>query len=117
MSSCAAVRHGSPSATELPKKISENDSPTIARMPQRANRLRRVLARRAAAEVGVHEQHRRAGVARIVERMRAAVRLGCAVVLEQVLLEPLERDDLQEPRRDDAIGVDVVAAQRQAACR
>jgi hypothetical protein len=24
-----------PSATELPKKISEKDSPTIARMPQR----------------------------------------------------------------------------------
>ena len=24
-----------PSATELPKKISENDSPTTARMPQR----------------------------------------------------------------------------------
>ena len=28
----AAVTHGRPSATELPKKISENDSPTTARI-------------------------------------------------------------------------------------
>ena len=31
----AAVTHGRPSATELPKKISENDSPTTARIPRR----------------------------------------------------------------------------------
>ena len=36
--SCApTVRHGMPRATELPKKISENDSPTTARMPQRCS--------------------------------------------------------------------------------
>ena len=29
------VTHGMPSATELPKKISENDSPTTARIPRR----------------------------------------------------------------------------------
>ena len=36
-----------------------------------------------------------------------------AIVLEQVLLEAFERDRLEKPRRDDAIGVDVVARQRQ----
>ena len=34
-SPASAVTHGMPSATELPKKISENDSPTTARMPLR----------------------------------------------------------------------------------
>src|SRR4029079_8154513 len=33
------------------------------------------------------------------------------IVLEQVRFEPLEADRLQEPRGDDAIGVDVVAPQ------
>ena len=72
--------------------------------------LRRVLARRAAAEVRVDDEDRRAGVARIVERV---LRVGGAIVLEQVPLEPLERHGSQEARRHDAIGVDVVAAQRQ----
>jgi hypothetical protein len=34
-----------------------------------------------------------------------------AIVLERVCFEPFEADTLEEPRRDDAIGVDVVAAQ------
>ena len=58
----------------LPKKISENDSPTMAWMPQRCERLRCVLARRAAAEVAVDDQDRRALVVRIVERVRAVTR-------------------------------------------
>ncbi len=47
-----------------------------------------------------------------VIRMRAT---ALAVVLEDVLLETVERDRAEEPRRHDAIGVDIVAAQRQAA--
>ena len=86
-------------------------------MPQRCSRLRRVLARRAAAEVAVHDQHRRAlDTAR--RRTDAVVgRRALAIVLEDVLLEPVEGDRAQEPRRDDAIGVDVVAAQRQRRAR
>ncbi len=88
----AAVTHGRPSATELPKKISENDSPTTARMPAAANRLRRVLARGAAAEVCVDDEDR-AHCRSADRRMDAARRpercdLG-AVVLEEVLSRDL----------------------------
>ncbi len=38
-----------------------------------------------------------------------------AVVFEDVRLEPLEADALQESRRHDPVGVDVVAAQREGA--
>src|SRR6266487_6479127 len=38
-----------------------------------------------------------------------------SIVLEQMALEPCKRDGAQEPRRHDAIRVDVVASQRQAA--
>jgi hypothetical protein len=34
-SAALAVRHGRPSMAELPKKISANDSPTMAWIPQR----------------------------------------------------------------------------------
>src|SRR5581483_12381316 len=74
--------------------------------------LRRVLARRPAAEIPVDDKNRGAAVARVVERMR---RVGRAVVLEDVPLEAFERHRLQEARRHDAVGVDVVAAQRQRA--
>ena len=39
-----------------------------------------------------------------------------AVVLEQMRLEPLERDRLQKPRGNDPVGVDVVAAAAAAPC-
>jgi hypothetical protein len=35
MSARFAVTHASPIIAEFPKKMSENDSPTIARMPHR----------------------------------------------------------------------------------
>src|SRR4051812_18058629 len=48
--------------------------------------------------------------------MRLALALGRKpVVLEHMLLEPFKGDRLQEPRRHDAIGVDVLAAHRQRA--
>ena len=52
---------------------------------------------------------------RIVEDV-ALARLGqlLAVVFEGVLTEAVEGDTTQEARRDDAIGVDVVAVQRDA---
>src|SRR4051812_46116782 len=73
-----------------------------------------MLARRAAAEVRVDQQDRGALVARVVERM---TRVGLLVVLEEMPLETLERDRHQKPRRHDAVGVDVVAAQRKPAAR
>ncbi len=79
--------------------------------PEARQALRRVLARRAAAEVPVHDEDRRALVSGIVERVRG---VGRAVVFEQVLLEPFEGHGAQEPRRHDPIGVEVVAAERQA---
>src|SRR5690606_7660860 len=71
--------------------------------------LGRVFPRAAAPEVAVDEQHPGALVLRLIEGMRRIA----PVVGEDVLLEPLERHRLQVARRDDAIGVDVVAAQRQ----
>src|SRR5262245_11220458 len=47
-----------------------------------------------------------------VIRMRTAT---LPVVLEDVLLETFERDRAQEPRRHDAIRIDVVAAHRNTA--
>ena len=73
--------------------------------------LRRVLPRRAAAEVRVHDQHRRAREPAVVEGMLCRL----AIVLEDVLLESVEGDRPQVPRRDDSIGIDVVAAQRDPA--
>src|SRR5438874_593045 len=40
--------------------------------------------------------------------------VGPAIVLEEMLLEAFKRHDLQKPRGHDAVGVDVVAAQRHA---
>ena len=55
-----------------------------------------------------------------VARIRKCVHLApflelLAVVFERVRLEPLEADAFQKARRDDAVGVDVVPAQREAA--
>src|SRR5258706_9299208 len=44
-------------------------------------------------------------------------RVGRAGVLEQVLFEVFERHRAQKTRRHDAVGVEVVAAQRQRAAR
>ena len=60
-------------------------------------------------------EHARVAPVRIVERMQARrARAPRAIVFEDVRFEALERDGLQKPRRHDAIGVDVVAAQRRA---
>ena len=73
-------------------------------------RLRRMLARRSAAEIRVDDEDRGAGIPWIVERMP---RIRGAVVLEQVPLEPVERHGAKEARRHDAIGVELVAPRRQ----
>src|SRR6185295_10909548 len=59
-------------------------------------------------------QDRRPLKLRDVEGM-AVVRMNTLlpVVLEHVLLEPVEADTAKKPRRHDPIGVDVVATQRQ----
>src|SRR5713226_3722897 len=73
-----------------------------------------VLARGAAAEVLADDEHRRALVGLLVEWM-----LGVLLprVLEDVLAHALEGHGLQEARGDDAVGVDVVAGEGDAAAR
>ena len=110
MSARLALRHGMPSVVQLPKKIS-----AIALGDNRAEavfleRLRRVLARAAAAEIGAGQQDRGALEPRIVERMRLVRAVGVlADVVKEVLAEAVERDAFHEPRRDDPVGVDVIA--------
>ena len=71
-----------------------------------------MLARRAAAEIRVDDQQARVAPVRIVEWMpAAAARRFAPIVFEDVCIEAVEGDRLEKPRRDDAIGVDVVAAQ------
>jgi hypothetical protein len=78
--------------------------------------LRRVLARRATSEVAIDDQDAGAGVTRVRKRMHLAP-FGqlLAIVLESVGLEPFEAHTLQEARRNDPIGIDVVAPQGHAA--
>ena len=69
-----------------------------------------MLARRTATEIGAGKEDGRALETRIVERMRPVGAVGIlAHVVEQEFAEPVERDALHEARRDDAVGVDVVA--------
>ena len=109
-----AVTQGMPSATELPKKISENDSPTTAPMPRRRIACGACSRDEPQPKFALHEQHRRAGERRVRDGWRRAGRVElAAIVFEEVVLETVERDGFQEARRDDAVGVDVVAAHRQ----
>ena len=72
-----------------------------------------VLARRAGAEVGPGDQDRRAGVLRLVEHEVGVVAPGG----EQPVLEAGLGDPLEVDRRDDLVGVDVAAPQRQRGAR
>src|SRR5258708_2486140 len=45
------------------------------------------------------------------------LRIGRLVVLEEVLLEAVERYGAEEPRRHDPVGIDIVAPQRHAVAR
>ena len=69
--------------------------------------LRRMLARGSTAEIRASNENRRTLKLRPVERV-PAVRLG-AIILEGMLSEAVKGDAAQETRRDDAIGIDVVA--------
>src|SRR5262245_15591208 len=80
--------------------------------PAAHDRLRRVLARRSAAEVAIDEQDARVPETRVVERMHGARRRLLAVVLEGGGAQALEDDGAEKAGRDDAIGVDVVATDR-----
>src|SRR5215831_5954945 len=83
------------------------DSPSLERFGG-------VLARGPAAEVEADDEHGGALVDLLVERVLGVL---LARVLEGVLPEALERHRLQEPRGDDAVGVDVVAEQGNPAPR
>lgn len=76
--------------------------------------LRSVLPRGAAAEVEPHDEDRGPLEPGVVEGMVAVL---LAVVLEDVRPDAGEGDGLEVARRDDAVGVDVVARQRQEAPR
>ena len=104
-----------PIISELPKKISAKDSATIAPMPQRAMACGACSRDDPQPKFACANSNLRAAVSRVVERMRRAA-LGqlAPIVLEDVILEAVERDGLEEPRRNDAVGVDVVAAQGNA---
>src|SRR5690606_25932604 len=80
------------------------------------DRLRGVLAARAAAEVVAADDDAGAGALGGVERMplRAAV-LGEALVEEEGLAEVVEGHALEVARRDYAIGVDVLAGDQHGA--
>ena len=69
-----------------------------------------VLARRAGAEVGAGDEHRARGVLRPVEHEVGVVAPGG----EQPVLEAGAGHPLEVDRRDDLVGVDVAAAQRDA---
>src|SRR5262249_30071708 len=71
--------------------------------------LRRMLARRPAAEGLSNDQNERALVSRRGGRMLRAV---LARGLDGVLVHRIERDFLQEPCRDEPVGVDVIAGYR-----
>src|SRR5262249_16454981 len=70
-----------------------------------------MLARGAASEIAPGNQDRRSREARIVERVvRFRSVLPESLVAEQILAQPVERYAAQKARRNDAIGVDVLAA-------
>src|SRR5262245_442543 len=88
------------------------DQPLYAPAQQR---LRGVFARRPAAEVLVHDRDAwPLGLeARVVEDVSLRVALGVeALVIERRVAEAVEGHGLQVARRDDAVGIDVVATQR-----
>ena len=70
-----------------------------------------MLPRRSAAEVAVDEEHGGALETGIVEWVAA----GLPIVLEEMPLESFERHCPEKPRRDDAVRIDVVAAQYETA--
>src|SRR5262249_49528078 len=78
------------------------DAPALERLP-------RMLTRGATSEVEAADEDRGPLVRLLVERMLGIL---LARVLERVLAEPLERHRLEKPRGNDAVGVDVVAGQR-----
>src|SRR6185436_19227043 len=84
--------------------------------PEVEQRPRRVLARRAAAEVVAADEHARAAILGLVQnevRKLAAV-LSVAPVVEQILAETLFRRGREKARRNDLVGVDVVVRQHDS---
>ncbi|MPN40184.1 hypothetical protein SDC9_187720 [bioreactor metagenome] len=67
-----------------------------------------MLARGAGAEIGAGHQHGRLLVSRLVEQELGVLAPGC----EQPVFEAGAGDALQVDSRNDLIGVDIAAAQR-----
>src|ERR1022692_2790034 len=98
----------------LLEDIGEAGADHRAEAPLR-QRPRSVLARAAAAEIVACQQHLRALDLRLVEdeiRIRIPLRIVPPVV-EELLVEALLGGSLQEARRNDLVGIDVVEGERQ----
>ena len=104
-----------PSTTELPKKISENDSPMTARMPRRWMACGACSRDEPQPKFALTSSIARAAIRGIVERVHVAPRRRPAAdrLRTGACSSPSNVIDFEKPRRDDAVGVDVVAAQRQ----
>src|SRR3989442_5779220 len=101
------AEHRAVTEEDLPERPTNDDGDTPAHQ-----RLRRVLARGSATEVLADHEHRGALVRGRVERM---LRVLLFRVLEGVLAHRRERHFLEKARRDDAVRIDVVAGQGDAA--
>ena len=82
-------------------KISANDSPTTARMPQRKRACGACSREDPQPKLLPTSSTRGLRLVGVVERVSEAAFGGLpTVVFERVLLQALERDGLQEPRRE-----------------
>ena len=110
----AASRTGSPRLVQLPKKISANDSPTKALKPQRISACGACSRDEPQPKLLPTTRIARPRITRVVEGVLA---------LRGLARRPRRRGGrcpskvthLQEAGRDDAVGVDVVAAQHAGA--
>src|SRR5207244_11763727 len=75
--------------------------------PAAANRLRRMLARGAAAEIRLHQHQPSGRIFWVRDRMiaRSPAASLASIVLEQMVLESLEAHGFEKSRRNDAIGI------------
>ena len=103
------AQHRGVAEKDLREGFADNGTDAEPRQP-----LRRVLTRRTAPEIAVHDEDARSRIPRVVE---GVCRVGLAIVLEHVPFEPLKGDRLQEARRHDSIGIQIVAAQGKTPAR
>ena len=103
--------------SEFWRKMSANEVLTTARKPNCVSAQGACSREAATPEIIAGQQDRRALRARLVQdeiRLRAALGV-VAPVVEELVAEPRFGDRLEEPRRNDLVGVDVIDRQRYEA--